>query len=70
MIGIIRDRIQDGIKRGQTLAQSGREADARLRSAIRPRHRRVDDGHVHRGGVQKLGWEVGADRRSAAENNA
>ena len=48
---IIRDRIQDGIKRGMTLAAGeGGEADARLRPALRQEHRSLDDGHVRRGG--------------------
>ena len=53
MITIIRDRIQDGVKRGQTLAAGqGREADARLRRPLGRDIRFLDDGHVHRGRVQ------------------
>ena len=52
MVVIIKERIEDMVKRGMTRgAGEGREADARLRSALRSRDRAVDDGDVHRSRV-------------------
>ena len=52
VITIVRDRIQDMIKNGMTLARSeGGQADPRLRRALREDDRAVDHRHVRRGGV-------------------
>jgi hypothetical protein len=44
MVTIVRDRLQDMIKRGMTLEQvKGREAHAGLRPDLRSRHGQLDD---------------------------
>ena len=63
MVTIVRDRIQDMIKKGMTLEQvQGGEADARLRSALRHRDRVLDDGDVHRNHLPRPEQEKVADR--------
>ena len=53
MVVIIKERIEDMVKRGMTArAGESSEADARLRPALRRGHRAVDDGDVHRGRVR------------------
>ncbi len=53
MVSIIRDRVQDLIKKGKTLEQI-QQADptAGLPAPVRIRHRRLDDAHVCRGDLQ------------------
>ena len=53
MVAIIRDRIQDGIKRGLTLAQIKAEKPTLDYDPRFGKHRSLDDRHVHRSGVSK-----------------
>ena len=54
MVTIVRDRDAGDEEEGDDArAGEGRAADARLRPALRRGHRRLDDRHVRRGGVQE-----------------
>ena len=54
MVTIIRDRFQDAIKKGMTLEQvKAARLAARLRGPVRRSERILDDGRVHRGGLQE-----------------
>ena len=56
MMTIIRDRVQDMVKKGDDARPSeGREADRRLRHASTGHDGPMDHGHVHRGGLQEPG---------------
>ena len=67
MVTIIRDRVQDMVKKGMTLEQvKAAQADARLRPALRRDDRLLDDRHVRRGRLQEPEAEVNGRERHAA----